>query len=71
MKHSSHVAFQHRVKARTSSHLQTLLKNPHGKTIMTTIQKFGTKSGLIETNSRVISLVDEGHRTQYKFNRQQ
>ena len=56
------------IKARTSSHLQTLLKNPQGKTIMTTIQKFGTKSGLIETNSRVIVLVDEGHRTQYKFN---
>jgi type I site-specific restriction-modification system R (restriction) subunit len=36
--------------------------------IMTTIQKFGTKSGLIETNAKVIVLVDEGHRTQYKFN---
>ncbi|MGI0033720.1 MAG: type I restriction endonuclease subunit R [Nitrososphaeraceae archaeon] len=56
------------IKARTSSHLQTLLQNPQGKTIMTTIQKFGTKSGLIETNAKVIVLVDEGHRTQYKFN---
>lgn len=56
------------IKARTSSHLQSLLQNPQGKTIMTTIQKFGTKSGLIETNTKVIVLVDEGHRTQYKFN---
>ena len=58
------------IKARTSSHLQSLLKNPQGKTIMTTIQKFGTKSGEIEidTSSKVIVLVDEGHRTQYKFN---
>jgi len=56
------------IKARTSTHLQTLLKNPQGKTIMTTIQKFGTKSGLIQTDSKVIVLVDEGHRTQYKFN---
>jgi type I restriction enzyme R subunit len=56
------------IKARTSTHLQTLLRNPQGKTIMTTIQKFGTKSGLIETDSKIIVLVDEGHRTQYKFN---
>ena len=57
------------IKARTSSHLQTLLKNPQGKTIMTTIQKFGTKSGLNRNRfNKVIVLVDEGHRTQYKFN---
>ena len=36
---------------------------------MTTIQKFGTKYGkLIHTEQKVIALVDEGHRTQYKFN---
>ena len=36
---------------------------------MTTIQKFGTEHGkLIHTDQKVIVLVDEGHRTQYKFN---
>lgn len=58
------------VRARDTSHLESLLKNPKGKTIMTTIQKFGTKDNLIHTNEKVITLVDEGHRTQYKFNAQ-
>ena len=35
---------------------------------MTTIQKFGSKENHIHTDQRVIALVDEGHRTQYKFN---
>jgi type I restriction enzyme, R subunit len=35
---------------------------------MTTIQKFGSKESHIHTDQRVIALVDEGHRTQYKFN---
>ena len=35
---------------------------------MTTIQKFGTKENHIHTEEKVIALVDEGHRTQYKFN---
>ena len=48
--------------------LESLLKNPRGKTIMTTIQKFGTKENHIHTDEKVIALVDEGHRTQYKFN---
>jgi len=56
------------VRARDTKHLESLLKNPKGKTIMTTIQKFGTKGNLIHTNEKVIALVDEGHRTQYKFN---
>ena len=35
---------------------------------MTTIQKFGTEHGkLIHTDQKVIVLVDEGHRTQYKL----
>ena len=55
-------------KAKTSTHLERLLKNPKGKTIMTTIQKFGTEHGkLIHTDQKVIVLVDEGHRTQYKL----
>jgi type I restriction enzyme R subunit len=56
------------VRARDTKHLVSLLKNPKGKTIMTTIQKFGTKGNLIHTDEKVIALVDEGHRTQYKFN---
>lgn len=56
------------IRAKSSRELERLLKNPKGKTIMTTIQKFGTAGDLIHTNERVIVLVDEGHRTQYKFN---
>ena len=35
---------------------------------MTTIQKFGATDSLIHTKEKVIVLIDEGHRTQYKFN---
>jgi type I restriction enzyme R subunit len=56
------------IRARNTKHLEFLLKSPKGKTIMTTIQKFGTKGNLIHTDEKVIVLVDEGHRTQYKFN---
>ena len=35
---------------------------------MTTIQKFGTADNHIHTDEKVIVLIDEGHRTQYKFN---
>jgi len=56
------------IKAKTSRDLEKLLQNPKGKTIMTTIQKFGTEHGkLINTDQKVIVLVDEGHRTQYKL----
>ena len=48
--------------------LESLLRNPRGKTIMTTIQKFGSKENHIHTDEKVIALVDEAHRTQYKFN---
>ena len=48
--------------------LQKLLRNPRGKTIMTTIQKFGSKENHIHTDEKVIALVDEGHSSQYKFN---
>jgi type I restriction enzyme R subunit len=56
------------VRAKSSRELERLLKNPKGKTVMTTIQKFGTAQDLIHTKEKVIVLVDEGHRTQYKFN---
>jgi type I restriction enzyme R subunit len=35
---------------------------------MTTLQKFGTPNHHIHTDEKVIALVDEGHRSQYKFN---
>ena len=35
---------------------------------MTTIQKFGTPLNHIHTKEKVIALVDEAHRTQYRFN---
>lgn len=60
------------IKARTSSELQRLLRNPKGKTIMTTIQKFVVKGEVnnkpVNTEEKIIALIDEGHRTQYKFN---
>jgi type I restriction enzyme R subunit len=56
------------IRASDTKHLESLLRNPKGKTIMTTIQKFGTKGNFIHTDEKVIALVDEGHRTQYKFN---
>ena len=56
------------ISAKSRRHLQQLLSNPRGKTIMTTIQKFGSKESHIHTDEKVIALVDEGHRSQYKFN---
>ncbi len=47
---------------------KNFLAIPRGKTIMTTIQKFGSKENHIHTDEKVIALVDEGHRSQYKFN---
>lgn len=52
------------IRAKSSKHLAELLENPHGKTIMCTLQKFGTKNE-VHTDKRVIVLVDEAHRTQY------
>jgi type I restriction enzyme, R subunit len=58
------------IAAKSRNHLQQLLRNPQGKTIMTTIQKFGSQDNHIQTEQKVIALVDEAHRTQYKFNAQ-
>jgi type I restriction enzyme, R subunit len=58
------------IPAKSRNHLQQLLMNPQGKTIMTTIQKFGSQDNHIQTEQKVIALVDEAHRTQYKFNAQ-
>ena len=62
------MVFQNQKRLEVQKHLEQLLKNPKGKTIMTTIQKFGTADNHIHTDEKVITLIDEGHRTQYKFN---
>ena len=59
--------FSDPIKAESGEHLSALLKSPRGKTIMTIIDKFGTPTKSF-TNERVICLVDEAHRSQYKMN---
>lgn len=54
------------IRAKSSKHLGELLENPHGKTIMSTLQKFGAKNE-VHTDKRIIVLVDEAHRTQYGY----
>ena len=56
------------IQAKNKEHLTTELQNPIGKTIMSTIQKFGTPGSDIFTNERVFVLVDEAHRTQFGWN---
>lgn len=56
------------IRAKSTRHLEELLKSPSGKTIMTLIQKFGTPLNHIHTKEKIIALVDEAHRTQYRFN---
>jgi SWI2/SNF2 ATPase-like protein len=51
------------IAAKSRNHLQQLLSNPKGKTIMTTIQKFGSQEKHIQTEQKVIAIVDEAHRT--------
>ena len=58
------------IKARSGKHLEELLENPRGKTIMTIIDKFATQAKAF-TKERMICLVDEAHRSQYKFNAEQ
>lgn len=53
------------IRAERIEHLKSLLVNPQGKTIMTTIQKF-REFGDFHTDARIIALVDEAHRTQFK-----
>jgi len=58
------------IKAKSGKHLSELLSNPKGKTIMTIIDKFATGT-TIHTDEKVICLVDEAHRSQYKFTAEQ
>ena len=54
------------VRARSGRHLAELLANPKGRTIMTIIDKFATET--LYTEEKIIALVDEAHRSQFKVN---
>lgn len=58
------------IRAKSGNHLGELLANAKGKTIMTVIDKFSTDAE-IHTDERVVCLVDEAHRSQFKINAQQ
>ena len=58
------------IRAKNGKHLKDLLANPRGKTIMTVINKFSAEMK-DHTDERVICLVDEAHRTQFKITAEQ
>ncbi|MCD6229324.1 MAG: type I restriction endonuclease subunit R, partial [Candidatus Diapherotrites archaeon] len=61
--------FSNPVQTKSAKHLQELLADPVGQTIMTTIQKFQDATDEYPTlseNFDIFVLVDEAHRTQYK-----
>lgn len=47
-------------------HLRELLQSHAGKTILTTVQKFGGISEELTDHDNIFVMVDEAHRTQYK-----
>ena len=59
--------FSSPIRAKSGKHLSELFKNPRGKTIMTIIDKFSTEMESF-TKEKVVCLVDEAHRSQYKIN---
>lgn len=58
------------IRAKNGKHLSELLQNPRGKTIMTIIDKFSVSEG-VHTDEKIICLVDEAHRSQFKVNAHQ
>lgn len=61
--------FPNPIQSKSAKHLQELLRDPVGQTIMTTIQKFQDATDnypILTENENVFVLVDEAHRTQYK-----
>ena len=61
--------FANPIQTKSAKHLQELLTNPVGQTIMTTIQKFQDSTDLFPTlteKENIFVLIDEAHRTQYK-----
>ncbi len=57
------------IRAKNGKHLAELLSNPKGKTIMTIIDKFSTDTE-VYSKEKIIVLVDEAHRSQFRFNAQ-
>ena len=58
------------IRAESGKHLGELMANARGRTIMTIIDKFATDAE-IYTDEKVICLVDEAHRSQFKINAEQ
>ena len=61
--------FSNPTEAKSSKHLQEILSNPVGQTVMTTIQKFQDAAAvypLLSDNANIFVLADEAHRSQYK-----
>jgi len=61
--------FPNPTEAKSSKHLQELLSNPVGQTVMTTIQKFQDAAAvypILSDNVNIFVLADEAHRSQYK-----
>lgn len=61
--------FSNPIQTKSAKHLQEILSDPVGQTVMTTIQKFQDATDEYPTlseNSNIFVLVDEAHRTQYK-----
>jgi len=65
--------FPNPVHAESSEELRELLKTGSGQTVLTTVQKFLTRTGerkgefpVLSTSKDVFVLVDEAHRTQYR-----
>lgn len=52
------------VSTDTGDELRTLLSQGARKIIITTIQKFGEASGVLDTRDNIIAMVDEAHRSQ-------
>ncbi|MEZ5814852.1 MAG: type I restriction endonuclease subunit R [Alphaproteobacteria bacterium] len=58
--------FPNPVRATRISHLIDLLSEHSGKTILTTVQKFGGLTKEMTKAENIFVMVDEAHRTQYK-----
>lgn len=54
-------------KPRNRSQLLKILQHAKGKTIMVNLQKFDKPEKFVETKERIYVLVDEAHRSQYKW----
>ncbi len=62
----SNCGFPNPIRASRISHLGELLAEHSGKTILTTVQKFGGIGSEATDADNIFVMVDEAHRTQYK-----